>query len=214
MFYSKSTGGFYDSAIHGALKIIIADPAWVRPTKTVILQPGESYRICDQVMQNDNDTPGTWEDVPDMDIVAPTVEVDNADCKIPADAVEITAEEHAALLDGQSSGKFIVAGFDGRPELTDPPAPTAKQIETTLATAVQAHMDAIAQTRGYDNMLSAVSYADEPAVPAFQVDGLAFRAWRSTVWAKCHQVLAEVQTGARPVPSADELIGLLPEVGL
>lgn len=40
---------------------------------------------------------------------------------IPADAVEISAEEHADLLAGQSSGKTIVAGLDGRPALTDPP---------------------------------------------------------------------------------------------
>ena len=66
MFYAKSTGGFYDTAIHG----------------------------------------------------------DN----IPADAVEITADEHAALLAGQSAGKRIAAGVDGRPALADPPAPTAAEI--------------------------------------------------------------------------------------
>ncbi|MBB1605199.1 MULTISPECIES: DUF4376 domain-containing protein [unclassified Pseudomonas] len=34
---------------------------------------------------------------------------------IPGDAIEITQEEHAALLDDQASGKTIVAGPDGRP---------------------------------------------------------------------------------------------------
>lgn len=65
MFYSKTTGGFYDAAIHG----------------------------------------------------------DN----IPADAVEITAEEHAALLAGQSAGKIISADADGRHVLIDPPAPSCEQ---------------------------------------------------------------------------------------
>ena len=32
---------------------------------------------------------------------------------IPADAVEITIEEHAALLDGQRQGKLIAADADG-----------------------------------------------------------------------------------------------------
>lgn len=66
MLYAKSTGGFYDEAIHG----------------------------------------------------------DN----IPADAVEITAEEHALLLQGQSQGKLIVPDANGFPMLSDPPAPTAAEI--------------------------------------------------------------------------------------
>jgi hypothetical protein len=39
---------------------------------------------------------------------------------IPADAVEITADEHAALINGQSSGKRIVANDSGKPYLADP----------------------------------------------------------------------------------------------
>ena len=66
MFYSKSTGGFYDRAIH-----------------------------------SDN---------------------------IPADAVEITEAEHAALIEGQSQGKRIVADGNGFPILVDPPKPTAADI--------------------------------------------------------------------------------------
>lgn len=40
---------------------------------------------------------------------------------IPADAVEITKEEHAALLAGQSKGRRIEADANGRPTLIDPP---------------------------------------------------------------------------------------------
>ncbi|MEW5893393.1 MAG: DUF4376 domain-containing protein [Pseudomonadota bacterium] len=60
----------------------------------------------------------------------------------PADAVEITNEEHAALLAGQSIGKRIVADAEGRPMLADPPAPTfdelkaAKNAEINLARAM------------------------------------------------------------------------------
>jgi hypothetical protein len=66
MFYSKQTGGFYDTAIHG----------------------------------------------------------DN----IPNDVVEITAEEHQALIDGQSQGKLIQADANGRPVLVDPPKTTAAEV--------------------------------------------------------------------------------------
>ena len=61
MFYSKTTGGFYDTAIHGE--------------------------------------------------------------NIPADAVEITAEQHTALIEGQSQGKRIVSDEAGHPVLADQPTP-------------------------------------------------------------------------------------------
>ncbi len=48
---------------------------------------------------------------------------------IPAGAVEITTEEHAALLEGQAAGKRIVADENGFPVLADPPAPTDEELE-------------------------------------------------------------------------------------
>lgn len=41
----------------------------------------------------------------------------------PSDAVEISDDDHSALIDGQSSGKIISSGPDGQPILMDP-APT------------------------------------------------------------------------------------------
>lgn len=40
---------------------------------------------------------------------------------MPDDVVQITAEDHAALLAGQSEGKVITWGDDGYPLLIDPP---------------------------------------------------------------------------------------------
>lgn len=47
---------------------------------------------------------------------------------IPTDVVEITDEQHAALMDGQAAGKMIAADADGNPVLVDQPAPTAEQL--------------------------------------------------------------------------------------
>lgn len=47
---------------------------------------------------------------------------------IPADSVEISADEHTALLAGQSGGQRIVADVNGRPQLADPPKATAAQV--------------------------------------------------------------------------------------
>lgn len=44
--------------------------------------------------------------------------VANPDCLIPADAIEITRADHAALLDAQSEGKRIIAR-NGRPAAVD-----------------------------------------------------------------------------------------------
>lgn len=79
-----------------------------------------------------------------------------------------------------------------------------------LSASVQSHLDATARTHGYDNIHTAVTYADEPAVPKFQAEGQALRSWRSQVWAHCYQVLDEAQAGTRAIPTSAELIAELP----
>ena len=125
---------------------------------------------------------------------------------IPADAVEITTEEHQALIEGQSLGKVIVADESGRPILQDPPPPTAEQIAKRLEARVQFWLDEQARALGYDDIKSAVTYADEPAVPKFQQEGQALRRLRSLVWARCYEILNAVQTGQRSIPTEEELI--------
>lgn len=52
---------------------------------------------------------------------------------MPEDTVEITAEQHSNLIEGQSNGKVITSDTNGRPILQDPPAPaplTRDQIES------------------------------------------------------------------------------------
>jgi hypothetical protein len=97
-YYSKSTGGFYCSEIHGerVMKEVYGD--------------GISFEGHEKL---------------------------NPDCLIPIDAVEISDSDHAALLAGQSSGKRITADVNGRPELIDPPAPTADEIKAQNNAAIQ-----------------------------------------------------------------------------
>lgn len=75
---------------------------------------------------------------------------------IPADVIEITAAEHAALLAGQPLGKRIAAGNDGRPTLSDPPAPSAAE----LATRARVKRDALIMETDYLVM------PDYPVTPA------------------------------------------------
>lgn len=58
---------------------------------------------------------------------------------IPADAVEITADRHAALMAAQASGKAITADADGFPIASDPPLRSLEQMrEQALASVVAA----------------------------------------------------------------------------
>ena len=128
---------------------------------------------------------------------------------IPADAVEITIEEHAALIEGQSMGKVIVADENGRPILQDPPPPSPEQIVAQYTAAVQKHLDDFARTRNYDSILSAATYATSTN-PKFAVEGQYAVEARDATWAKCYEVLAAVEAGSSPMPTLDELLAELP----
>lgn len=61
----------------------------------------------------------------------------------PADALDISNEEHAALLAGQSQGKRIVADATGKPILQDPPAKTLAQVKAEKLAQLQAEKDRV-----------------------------------------------------------------------
>jgi hypothetical protein len=94
------------------------------------------------------------------------------------------------------------------------PDEVAELITSTFEQAIQAHLNAAAVNNGYDDIMTAISYAEEPAVPRFQNDGKAFRAWRSLVWAYAYEQLAEVKAGARAQPTIEEFLGELPALVL
>jgi hypothetical protein len=54
--------------------------------------------------------------------------------------------------------------------------------------AIQAMLDAAAKAKGYDDILSACSYAGAPNY--FQGEGKAYVAWRGNVWAYCYTLMA------------------------
>jgi len=98
--------------------------------------------------------------------------------------------------------------WDG--QVFHPPVPPPPPLSEYTA-AVQMHLDNKAKERNYDGILSACTYATS-SVPKFAAEGQACVAWRDAVWAACYQILGEVETGQRPVPSIEELVGLLPTV--
>lgn len=85
------------------------------------------------------------------------------------------------------------------------------KLQKQLTDAVQHVLDAKAQELNYDSCLSVCSYIDT-GVPKFDAEGRAFRAWRSAVWAKGYEILAQVQSGQRAIPTEAELISELPKL--
>lgn len=89
--------------------------------------------------------------------------------------------------------------------------PTAEEIQLKLTQLVQNFMDVKVQERGYDSILSACSYVGT-GIERFDREGEICRVWRSAVWNKCYEILAEVQSGKRDVPTEEELIEILPKL--
>ncbi|SEA50443.1 hypothetical protein [Variovorax sp. YR216] len=98
------------------------------------------------------------------------------------------------------------------PPPTPPRELTFEERLAALRGLVQDYMDAMAHAWGYDDIKTAVTYAEEPAVAKFQAEGRALRAWRSLVWASCYELLARVQAGETEEPTAESLPGLLPRL--
>lgn len=102
--------------------------------------------------------------------------------------------------------------YDGT-DFSKPAAPeeTVEEKKTRYLRAVDSHLNTTAQTYGYDNIVTAVTYADENSVSAFQVEGTALRAWRSLVYEYLYAQLAEVEVGNRSMPeTVEDLIAELP----
>lgn len=112
--------------------------------------------------------------------------------------------------------KQVVTGWNGSMyvEGTEPEKPQElleAEIKKQLTDAVQHVLDTKAQELNYDSCLSVCSYVDT-GVQKFDDEGRAFRAWRSAVWAKGYEILAQVQAGDCAIPSEEELLAELPEL--
>lgn len=127
---------------------------------------------------------------------------------IPADAVEISAEQHAALIEGQSQGKRIVADEAGHPVLADPPPPTEAELVAQYEAALDAHLDAVAQSYRYADRTRLALRAGYPN--QHQAIATAFGTWMDTCNDIAKQRYQEVKAGTATLPTLDEFLALLP----
>lgn len=131
---------------------------------------------------------------------------------VPPDAIVLVDGEHARALDWQTQGGAIVGvRDDGAMELAAKPELSSEQVRAQKLAAIQAHLDALARARGFRGIFDAVTFADEPAVPKFQAEGKALRAWRSLVWEKANEILEQADESTNPMPTDSDLIAALPQ---
>lgn len=128
-------------------------------------------------------------------------------------AVEVTEEQHKGLFRLQEIGYSIQPDLDGFPSAIKF-EPSLNEVVKAFEIALQLHLDNKAKEYGYDNIYTAVSYADEPSIPEFQLEGKAFRSWRSLYWFTVNQIKAEISSGTRQIPTIEALIEELPKLDL
>lgn len=116
---------------------------------------------------------------------------------------------HIIDEDGKSRESCLADVVPDGDEILPADTPSAAEIVAGLTAAVQAHLDKVAKSRGYDGILSACTYATDTH-PPFKMEGQACVNWRGEVWSKCYQIMAAVQAGTHQMPTAESLIAELP----
>jgi len=95
-----------------------------------------------------------------------------------------------------------------QPDTVKIDADAKARLKLSLEQVVQSYLDGEAQKLGYDNIVSACTYAS--ASNPFQEEGQSFVSWRGNVWKTCYQILEDVEAGIREVPTEAELLAELP----
>jgi hypothetical protein len=100
------------------------------------------------------------------------------------------------------SGSWVL-GYDAAPFTAEELALRAAAVQQKFVAAIQQRLDDFARTRNYDGILSACTYATS-TVPKFAAEGQYAVQARDATWAKAYEILGQVQSGTRPMPSSPE----------
>lgn len=126
---------------------------------------------------------------------------------IPFSASPDDVEAHGREIFADAlAGKFgVIAEYVAHVETPD-------QIIQAFKDAIQSTLDEAARAKGYDDIVSACSYAGYPNV--FQAEAITFGQWRANVWAYGYAELDKVMAGTRQVPTIPEILAELPALVL
>lgn len=117
------------------------------------------------------------------------------------------APDHRGETRYRPDGEPVVIDFVGEVPanlLVERPPRSRQQRIAQLRQVVRMQMASVAESAGFDSIVDAISYADEPTEPVRQTKGLALRAWRSACW-----VVFDTEIQGQ-LPDGDELLAALP----
>ena len=134
---------------------------------------------------------------------------------IPFEQIQ-EATDYVNSIDGNYYLEDFMPDEQGRMMLIvrqlPPHVETAEEIQKRLTDGVQNWMDSKVQERNYDNVHTCVGTYLYSPVEKFRLEAEAVRDWVSYVWAKCYEILAQVEAGERGIPTIDELLAELPKL--
>lgn len=88
---------------------------------------------------------------------------------------------------------------------------TPEQTIARLEGAIDAYLDAQAQSLRYESIRTIVTYVGDPN-PQFNDEGLAGKELRSACYTLGIELIAKVQSGEMSIPTEEELIALMPKI--
>ena len=115
----------------------------------------------------------------------------------------------ASILKSARAGEYGPITPYQAPAVIEPPPIPSKELVASLAKAIQDQLDAFARTRNYDSMLSACTYVTS-TVAKFAKEAQYCVEARDSTWSAAYAILADVEAGTRPAPTAKELLAALP----
>ena len=84
-------------------------------------------------------------------------------------------------------------------------------VRKVLTDVMQDYMDTVAQERGYDTILSLISY-ENSSVDKYAAEAAAGKALRDAVWPYCYEIEAAVLAGTSRIPTKEELLANAPRI--
>lgn len=126
---------------------------------------------------------------------------------IPEDAIEITYDYHQELLQACTSGKTIKV-INGQVVATEPIIDVSV-LYKAFESATQKHLDDFAKQKGYDNILSACTYATSTNTTRTQ-EGQKAVITRDALWDYYFDKLEMYSKPGATIPTVQEYIAELP----
>mgnify|MGYP006272925669 CR=1 FL=1 len=125
------------------------------------------------------------------------------DEELPFSASSFDGTEYGSVLFNDAvSGKYGAIE-----EFPQPAVETTEQAIERLSYAVRQYLDSVARSKGYDSILTAVSYVGSTV---YGVEATQFRDWRDLVWAAYFKIEDDVKMNIRSPMTNEALISELP----